>query len=353
MDNINLIINSLKGGGTEKVCTLLASSFSASGYNVNLYVLDDSGSSYHVHDQVKIIYLGKSSTLKSIPVLFNLIKNEKLGKILVFNHELCLVMLFIKYVLKKDIKIISRINNTLSKTMVFKSLKYRLIVGFLMRKFYNKLDFFIFQSNGIKEDMLKNFAVKRNYAVIHNPIVNISAKENIRKDIDLLYVGRLVEQKNVIDILTVIKRLSEKGVDCSLTIVGDGPKRSELEEFCTNNGLLHLVTFAGQQSNTADFYQRARVTLLTSFNEGFPNVLVESISYGTPVISYDCPSGPKDIIEDGVNGFLVEYLNINEFADKVEFSLKYPWDKKSIIKTSERFKLESIAKQYEQVIEQV
>lgn len=349
---INILINSLVGGGTEKVCTLLASSFAASGYNVNLYVLDDSGSSYHVHDQVKVIYLGKSSTLKSIPVLFNLIKNEELGKILVFNHELCLVLLFIKYVLKKDIRIISRINNTLSKTMVFKSLKYRVVVGFLMRKFYNKLDFFIFQSNGIKEDMLENFGVKGNYAVIHNPIVNLTTNENIRKDIDLLYVGRLVEQKNVIDILTVIKRLSAKGVDFSLTIVGDGPKRSELEEYCTNNDLLHLVTFAGQQSDTADFYQRARVTLLTSFNEGFPNVLVESISYGTPVISYDCPSGPKDIIENGVNGFLVEYLNVNEFLDRVEFSLKYSWDKKSIIKSSERFKLESIVKQYEYVIEQ-
>jgi glycosyltransferase involved in cell wall biosynthesis len=58
------------------------------------------------------------------------------------------------------------------------------------------------------------------------------------------------------------------------------------------------------------YYRRAKATLLTSFFEGFPNVLVESIALGTPVISFDCPSGPADIIIPGVNGILVPNQDI-------------------------------------------
>ncbi len=352
MGKINILINSLRGGGTEKVCSLLSSYFTNSGNEVNLYVLDDGGSDYFIDENVNIKYLGRRSSIMSFPVLAKLLKNENIDKILVFNHELSLVLLFIKKFYSLDVKIISRINNTLSKTIVFKSFKYKAVVGFLMKVFYKEMDFFIFQSNGIKDDMNLNYGIKDNYEIIHNPIVKYvsSLNNNSNKDIDILYVGRLVEQKNVKDILYVINSLAKKGKKYKLSIVGDGPKRAELENYCNQNNLNELVKFWGYQSNTDEFYKRARLTVLSSHNEGFPNVLVESLSHGVPIVSYDCPSGPSDIIISGTNGILVEYLDIASFEQAVDNSLNNSWDKTKIVETIKKFELDVIARQYQNVI---
>ncbi|END3381747.1 glycosyltransferase [Vibrio alginolyticus] len=355
MENINILINSLKGGGTEKVCSLLASYLSDSGYKVNLYVLDNDGNDYPVSCNVNVKYLGKSSSIRSFPVLAKLLRTEKINKILVFNHELSLVLFFIKKLYSLDFKIISRINNTLSKTIVFKSLKYKFVVGGLMKLFYKKMDFFIFQSNGIKLDMISNYGVKDNYSIINNPIVtsNYTGESKKDKDIDILYVGRLVEQKNVKDILHVVSSLAKKGKEYKLSIVGDGPKRNELERYCKLNSLEQQVTFWGHQSNIDEFYHRAKLTVLTSHNEGFPNVLVESLSYGVPIVSYDCPSGPSDIIISGKNGVLVEHLNVIDFEQAVDYSLNHSWDENEILDTTRKFDVDFIARQYQNVIKNV
>ena len=78
----------------------------------------------------------------------------------------------------------------------------------------------------------------------------------------------------------------------------------------------------GFKKNVIPYYLNARATLITSIYEGFPNCLIESVKLGTPVISFDCPSGPREVIENGVNGFLVNYMDMSDLKKKLLIVMK-------------------------------
>ena len=90
-----------------------------------------------------------------------------------------------------------------------------------------------------------------------------------------------------------------------LKIVGKGSQEKNLKKIAEKYSVLKKVDFEGFHKEIIPYYLHARVTILPSLYEGYPNVLIESISMNTPVIAFDCPSGPNEIIIDGVNGYLV------------------------------------------------
>lgn len=348
----SFLINGLIGGGTEKICKLLANSFADKGHSINLYVFDnDRGVDFGFHNNVKVIFLGKKNSLRSFRVLAKLIPSIQTSSILVFNHELALSLLFAKSITRSNLKIISRMNNTFSKTIKFKRFTYRVVVNALMKLFYRHMDHYIFQSEGIKRDLTVNYGVNGASNLISNPIViPNSTSDFIKSRSRLLYVGRLVKQKNVMDLLDVMKMINISHPLLTLTIVGDGPERKVLESYAQRCGLDKQVNFIGETKSVSQYYIESDLTLLSSFNEGFPNVLLESIAYGTPVVSYDCPSGPSEIIENGVNGFLVKHLNKSDFKDKVVEGLTHDWNLESLVKSIHRYKSENITSEYEMVL---
>ena len=135
-------------------------------------------------------------------------------------------------------------------------------------------------------------------------------------------------------------------------MVGEGELIQELEEQIMKRQLSEYIIIEGFQNDLIPFYTRAKATVLTSLREGFPNVLVESISVGTPVISFNCPSGPKDIIIPNVNGILVEHLNVDDFSkaiiDIVNSNIKF--DKQKVIDSSKRFSSEKVILKYEEIL---
>ena len=171
-----------------------------------------------------------------------------------------------------------------------------------------------------------------------------------KKGNELLYVGRLVKQKNVIDILYAFKELYKENNSLKLTVVGDGPERRNLEEFTLNNKLTIAVNFVGKVTDVDLYYRRSDVTVLSSFNEGFPNVLLESISNLTPVVSYDCPSGPSEIIVDGINGYLVHHLNILDLKEKIKLALHSEWQPDALLESIARFDTTNVISSYEKTL---
>ena len=81
--------------------------------------------------------------------------------------------------------------------------------------------------------------------------------------------------------------------------------------------MLQRVTFAGHTDNVEQYYQATSCFVLSSEYEGFPMVILEAQSYGLPVISFDCKTGPRDLVTDGINGYLVEDGNVEQFADRM------------------------------------
>jgi glycosyltransferase involved in cell wall biosynthesis len=181
---------------------------------------------------------------------------------------------------------------------------------------------------------------------------NNSVIEKTDIENEFLFVGRLSPQKGLVNLLKAFKLAYEKNSNIYLTLVGEGTENEMLKKMVVNMGLSSVVSFEGYQENTLSYFKRVKATLLTSFFEGFPNVLVESIAVGTPVIAFNCPSGPEDIILPGVNGILVPHLNVENFSKAILgiANNDIQFNRTEVIDTSKRFSTTTIVKQYEKVL---
>lgn len=118
-------------------------------------------------------------------------------------------------------------------------------------------------------------------------------------------VGRFSEEKGFNKLLTAFGSLISRFNEWDLVILGDGPGRESLETQRDELGLMGRVHFPGRVGNLSDWYVRAGIYVLSSRFEGFPNTLLEAMAHGLPAVSFDCETGPADIIRDGVDGYLV------------------------------------------------
>lgn len=121
----------------------------------------------------------------------------------------------------------------------------------------------------------------------------------------LLAVGRLSEEKNFDLLIAAFAALAARHRQWDLVILGDGPQREQLERCVAEAGLQGRVLLPGRVGNVGAWYARAHLYVMTSRYEGFPNTLVEAMSYGLPAVSFDCDTGPRDIIRHGIDGLLV------------------------------------------------
>jgi glycosyltransferase involved in cell wall biosynthesis len=121
----------------------------------------------------------------------------------------------------------------------------------------------------------------------------------------LLAVCRLAPEKGLDLLLPAFAKVSPRHPQCDLVILGEGPLRAALEGQVKALGLTGRVFMPGRVGNVADWYARADLYVMSSRLEGFPNTLVEALAHGCPAVSYDCDTGPRDIIRDGIDGLLV------------------------------------------------
>ncbi len=130
----------------------------------------------------------------------------------------------------------------------------------------------------------------------------------------LLAVGRLTEQKAFHRMLSVVSQLPE---EYSLQIVGEGPLEEELKKLCKEMKLDSRVSFEGRSDNVPDYYRAASLLLMTSLFEGLPMVIAEANAHALPVISYDCETGPREMIRDSESGFVVADDNSQQMVEKI------------------------------------
>lgn len=134
----------------------------------------------------------------------------------------------------------------------------------------------------------------------------------------VIAVGRHVEQKNFSDLIDVWALVANKFPDWILEIYGDGPLKSSLEDKINALGLQNSVKLCPATNQIAERYQEASIYVMTSRYEGFGLVLAEAQATGLPIVSYTCECGPRDIVTDGVDGFLVEAGDKHSFAERLE-----------------------------------
>lgn len=164
-----------------------------------------------------------------------------------------------------------------------------------------------------------------NVTVIPNPcILNNSPFSILHSQFPktVLAVGRLHEQKGFDLLLQAWQPIEKHYPEWQLRIVGEGPKRAELETQVCELTLRHAIV-AGRTENVADEYRSASLFVLSSRYEGLPLALIEAMWCGTPCVAFDCPQGPAELLADG-RGWLVENGNVEKLTQQIIYAISHP-----------------------------
>jgi len=146
------------------------------------------------------------------------------------------------------------------------------------------------------------------------------------KDYDLVFVGRLAPVKHVETLIQATAEVKKHLPSIRVAIVGDGEERSKLEDLTRSLGLADQIDFVGYQTNTWDWYNRSKLSVVTSEREGFPYTVIESLRCGVPVVTSNC-GDVCDVVEDSVNGIIIpDYQDYRGFAEAIIELLTHPED---------------------------
>ncbi|WP_207425875.1 glycosyltransferase [Pedobacter sp. SYSU D00535] len=318
------VINTLQGGGAERVVTTLANHFNRKGYRVFIVCLNYAPASYIPDAGVEVLFLVRRDKSHHIVNrllyafltffrLLQLLKKEKPTCVVSFMTSVNLWTGLTCSLLKIPFMVSERTtpDDTIHKLNYF--LKH---VSFLV---YRQSKAVVLPSEGMINCFKKNksFSTLENFRIIRNPVMTFnSASSNLvypRKFI--LAVGRLDPIKGFDLLIEAFAKL--KGLDIDLLISGEGTERDFLCRLIERFDLADKVKLIGFKENLQDYYQQAELFVLSSRNEGYPNALIEAMSLGCPCIATDCEFGPSEIIEDGQNGILIPTNNPDAIADAV------------------------------------
>nr|WP_245680331.1 glycosyltransferase [Alteromonas confluentis] len=221
-------------------------------------------------------------------------------------------------------------------------------------------------SNGVADDLVACSCVRRkDVTSASNPVITVETRNaamalpshpwllNKEGKKVIVSVGRLSHQKGYDMLLPALKQAADNS-DVRLVIFGEGELRDDLANQAKLLNIADRVDMPGYTENPIAEVQAADLFVLSSRFEGSPNGLVEAMSVGTPVVAFDCPHGPREILDGGKVAPLVEYKNINALASAIESELNSSVDKatkrQQIIQSVSRFSSENSAAEYLKLI---
>jgi glycosyltransferase involved in cell wall biosynthesis len=222
--------------------------------------------------------------------------------------------------------------NTLSLAAVHGKSRRDRLMPRLVGRFYPWADYVVGVSEGVVDDLVQYADLgPEKMRVVFNPIVSDDLTEKARAALDhpwfadgsppvLVAAGRLRPQKDFPTLLRAFAQVAA-GRPARLLILGEGPERARLESLVAELGLDDAVQLPGATSNPYAYMARAAAFVLSSRWEGLPTVLVEALACGAPIVSTDCPSGPREILAGGRYGMLVPVEDVDALAGALAAAL--------------------------------
>lgn len=375
--NIAIFIYSMSGGGAERVVSYLLPYLKKQNHTVHL-ILMNTTISYTLPDNIPIHYLEKSRAtenglLKFLKLPFLAYKYAKLSKKLQLTHSFSLlsrpnyVNVLMRYFNKRPPKIIVSERNYASMIYGYGDLQSK-INNFLVRSLYPKADLVIGNSKANVKDLIENYGVKKELtAVIENPIdlqkiEEIDPLPNFFDDtcFNMISVGRFDPVKNQV---MLIKALAEVP-NAHLYLLGKGILENDLKKLVEEKNLSNRVHFLGFDPNPYKYLKSADLFVFGSNHEGFPNVLLEAMCCGLPIMTTNCKSGPDEIMEleepstDEIMktqyGILTPVGNVNLMADGMKYFIQNPGYmnscRENVLSRIKAFQKDGILKEYEKVL---
>ena len=371
----------------------LAEAFIESGHKIDLLLCQKKGDFHNlVHPMINVIFLKPSGSWTSrlrillmnwkiwpsllFPILVaykppkpirylgdlaNYLHRERPDALLSAKTPTNLVAIWGKQLAKVHTRTVVSERTHLSMTTE-RSSKWRWrFIAPLVEKVYPQADRIIAVSTGVADDLAQTAKLSRSaITAIYNPTLTTKITERARAPIEhswlvsptvpvILGVGRLVPQKDFPTLLKAFAQVLEK-LPSRLIILGKGRERAQLEMLASQLHITNEVSFAGFTPNPYAFMAQASVFVLSSAWEGLPNVLIEALVCGCPIVSTNCPSGPKEILSDGVWGSLVPVGDDQALAQAILQTLHHPPDSERLQARAAEFDIKTISKQYLEIL---
>ncbi len=331
-----IFLPSLAGGGAEKSMIRLAIGIADRGYPVDL-VLARAEGPYRTYlttlpECLQVVDLKAPRVLLSIPALTSYLRRTRPDALLSTLDYANVAALWARYLARSPRKVAVNEQNTISLTSQHSSQYRQRLVPRLVKHFYPWADHVIGNSQGVAQDLSKITGLPQSQIqIIYNPVVTTELQEKAKASPKhpwletgqppvVLAVGRLMMQK---DFPTLIQAFADvrRATPARLLILGEGPDRPALETLIRNLNLEKDVSLLGFVENPYAYMSRASLFVLSSRWEGLPTVLIEALYCGVPVISTDCPSGPREILADGQYGRLVPMQDPVSLAEGIKLGL--------------------------------
>lgn len=365
---ITFIISSLSAGGAERIMSVMANYWADKDWGITLVTLDSVTSDfYKLHPDIKRIAMGLmgESSNPLIAIKNNLIRivrlrheirSSKPDAIISFMDRMNVLTLLATRGLGLNVIISERVDPTYYHIGKLWSL--------LRRVTYPWANMLVAQTDKIGGWIEKHIAPKK-VAVIPNPISYPDEKKY--SEIPLISLigetkpvhfivamGRLTPQKGFDLLLKAFAKVARSNPEWKLIIFGEGKERDALLQLADRLGIAKSVFLPGIVKNPMTFLRQADLFVMSSRYEGFPNALLEAMACGLPVVSFDCPSGPREIISDGVDGVLAPPENVDALSETISRLISDERERKRLAARAtevlERFGLEKVMGMWEDII---
>ena len=386
---IALLLASLTSGGVERATLRLAGEFTRRGVAVDLLVcrpqgelldaippavrllpLPDTGSlagrlaalraagcDWPALLRPVLLAPHASRALRHLPALVRYLKTERPAALLAAKTPVNLVALWARRLAGVPTRLVVSERAQLSQIARPGRPAKRTALPRLAAMFYPEAEAIVAVSGGVADDLAAQTGLVREcITVIHNGIVDAGFAKRAAQPAPhpwladggapvLLAVGRLQPEKDYPTLLRAFARL-RKARPARLLILGEGPLRAELQALAEALGIGADLAMPGFCANPLAAMSRAAAFVLSSRTEGFPNVLAEALACGCPVVSTDCPSGPREILDGGRYGRLVPVADADALAAALAATLDAPPDREALRRRGYEFSVTRAADAY-------
>ncbi|RLM95057.1 glycosyltransferase [Haloarcula sp. Atlit-7R] len=360
-------IPDLSVGGAEQVAITIANGLVTRGYDIDLLLSRASGElRSELSEQVSIVELPPSKTpvvgvAAHLPFLATYLNKRKPAALFPHLEHPSIVSLAINRFLSADTAVIPTQHSVFGHDV--EATPKDQIVRRIVPRLYPASDQIISVSEGVADSLVDRTPVDRSdISVLHNPVdveqirgrarqpVEHEWVENDERDV-VLFVGRHARQKNLDGWVRAFEKVVNRNPNARAVIAGKGPCRAQVQTTVEQLGLSDVVSLPGFVDNPYRYMTKSDVFLLSSQYEGLPTVLIECLAVGCPVVSTDCPSGPREILSDGEHGTLVPIDDMDGLANAVCDTLADPPDSDRLRSRADDFSPKPVFDEYERFLE--
>ncbi len=362
MNRLSIVLPNLSGGGAERVAVNLANGFSRRGYAVDMVLLAAAGEFLSdLRPEICVVDLKVKRQRWALPALVRYLRHARPAAMLACMWPLTVSALCARAVAGIPTRTVVAEHTTWSRSALLKRWSVGWQARTTMHHFFPVADGVVAVSHGAADDLARFANLSRSaISVIYNPVVGEDCSTAAPKPLaplawwsgmhkKVLAVGTLKPEKDYRTLLDAFAHLLLR-VDAKLLILGEGGCRGALEAQARQLGIGGRLFLPGFVRDPSPYYQQADLHVLSSTGEGLANVLIEALAAGTPVVSTDCLSGPREILSDGQFGRLVSVGNVEGLASAMEQSLLERHDATALIARAQDFTIDRAVDRYEELL---